>query len=297
MKIVPRPHCLPVAVLVLCGCFTCVAKVAAGDFDQRIAVSRGTRLDARFYGGEVAVRGWNRDAVRVRATLFSTDAIDIAVAGDVVTVRTRALGGRPHPIDVAIDVPAWMPVRVAGPYVDISVRGTQADVAAETVRGDVRVNGGAGTITLKSIEGDVILEGGQGRADVRAANNDVRITGLKGDLFAETVNGTVTLKNLQATSVNVTTIAGDIAWDGDVPDRGRYRLATHNGDIDLTLPEHDNATLSLRPFEGRLRSTMAVNVPGGTGRNPVSLVLGNGAARLDVETFQGTISLRPAGGS
>lgn len=286
-----------VALVVVCGSLVLAAHATAEEFERRIPVARGTRLDVRLHGGEVAVHGWNRDAVRVRATHFSTDSLEAGLVDGIVTVRARLGIGRPHAIDVSIDVPTWMAVTVAGLYVDISVTGTRSDITAETVRGDVRVRGGRGNITLKSIAGDVSLEGAQGRAEVHAANNGVRVTALKGDLRAETVNGNVILKGLQSTSVDVATIGGDIDWEGDIADHGQYRLATHTGDIDVTIPERDNATVSARAFDGQLRSAMRVNVPAARGRSRVSFVLGNGAARLDAETFRGTISLRPAGGS
>jgi hypothetical protein len=76
-------------------------------------------------------------------------------------------------------------------------------------------------------------------------------------------------------------------------DRGRYLFATHNGDIDITLPGRDDATVSVRAFDGQFRSSLPVKLPDeGARRRRFSFVLGSGAARLDLETFRGTISLR-----
>ena len=279
--------------LLLGAWLACAALAGAEDFDRTVRVAAGTRLDVRLYGGTVAIRGWDRDLVRVRATHFRTDTIEVRPAGGVIGVRARARLGTPHAIDFDIDVPAWMEVAIAGTYLDISVAGTRASVRAETVRGDVKVNGGVGTITLKSIEGEVVLEGGQGRADLVAVNNGLRVTGWKGDLLAQTVNGGVTLQGVQSTSVDVGTVGGDVSWDGTMVDQGRYQFATHSGDIDVMLPERDNAAVSVRAFEGRFRSTFPVKAPDARAlRRRFSFVLGTGAARLDLETFAGTISLR-----
>ncbi len=138
-----------------------------------------------------------------------------------------------------------------------------------------------------------MLEGGEGRADLSAVNNAVRVNGWKGDLFAETVNGSVTLHTVESTSVEVGTMGGDIRWDGTMSARGRYLFATHDGDIDVTLAARDNAAVSVRTFEGRFRSTFPVGIPERTSRRSrFNFVLGTGGARLDVETFRGTISLR-----
>jgi len=281
------------ALLFLCGCFMVATAAAGAEFDRTVAATPGSRLDVRLYGGEVIVRAWDRNQVRVRATHFRTDEIDLRRIGQVVQFRAHSRVGSPHAIDVQIDVPVWMGVAIAGTYVDVSVSGTRATVKAETVRGDVAVKGGAGHIALKSIEGDVVLDGGEGRAELSAVNNGVRVTGWKGDLFAETVNGSVTLESVQSTSVEVGTVGGDIRWDGPMTSQGHYQFATHDGDIDVTLGERDNAAVSVRSFDGRFRSAFPVKVPDEPARSRrFTFVLGTGAARLDLETFLGTISLR-----
>jgi len=280
-------------LLLLCGCFMVATAAAGAEFNRTIPATPGARLDVRLYGGEIIVRGWDRNDVRVRATHFRTDEIDLRTIGQIVQVRAHARVGTPHAIDVEIDVPAWMGVAIAGTYVDVSVAGTRAPVKAETVRGDIAVTGGAGAITLKAIEGEVVLEGGEGRAELSAVNNGVRVTGWKGDVFAETVNGNVTLERLRSTSVEVGTMGGDIRWDGSMAGQGRYQFATHDGDIDVAVGERDNAAVSVRSFEGHFRSTFAVGVPDEPARRRrFRFVLGTGAARLDLETFRGTISLR-----
>ncbi len=284
---------LAVALALFGGALVFARPANAEDFDRTMAVAPGTRLDVRLYGGTIVVRAWDRDAVRVRATHFRTDSIDVRPTAQSLVVRARSRVGTPHAIDFDIDVPAWMDVALAGTYLDISVTGTRANVTAATVRGDVRVHGGAGAVTLKSIEGEVALEEGEGRADLTAVNNDVRVTGWKGDVVADTVNGSVKLQAVQASLVEVGTVDGDIAWNGAIADKGRYQFATHNGDIDVMVPASESAAVSVRAFEGRFRTTFPVKVPDDRGlRRPFSFVVGSGAARLDLETFGGTISLR-----
>jgi hypothetical protein len=284
-----------VRVLLLCGGLSLpiAARAAAEQYDHSIPVRPGATLDVRLFGGEVVVRGWNRDVVRVRATHFSTDAIDVQVDGQQVNVRARAGRGAPHAIDLDIDVPVWMGLSVAGTYVDVSVTGTHGSVLAHTVRGDVRVKGGRGAISLRSIEGEVVLEDAEGRADLSAMNNGIRVTGLNGDLFAETVNGNVTLRRIQSMSVVVGTVGGDVAWDGPMARDGRYQFATHDGDIDVALGDRDDVTVSVRAFEGAVHSafTLKETNPHGQGKQ-LSAVLGSGATHLELETYRGTVSLR-----
>ncbi len=281
------------AAVLLVVCSLCGAGAQAAEFEKTLAASPGTTLDVRLFGGEIAVRAWERDAVRIRATHFATDTIDVSTEGRAITVRARARTGRPHAIDFTIDVPAWMSVSIAGTYLDILIQGTAAGVSARTVRGDVRVAGGSGEITLGSTEGEVILEGGRGRASLESVNNGVRVTGFEGELVAESVSGTVKLLSVASSSVAASTVSGDIRWEGALSPGGRYQLATHSGDLDLALPDPANATLAIRSFEGHVHSMLAEKLPDLPARRKrFTLTLGTGAAHVELETFTGTISLR-----
>jgi DUF4097 and DUF4098 domain-containing protein YvlB len=268
----------------------------AAEFDKVVPAARGATIDVRLFGGGIAVRGWERDQVRVHATHFATDTIEVVTEGQTITVRSRARTGRPHAIDFTIDVPAWMPVSIAGTYLDISVQGTAAGISARTVRGDVKIAGGAGEIAIASTEGEVVLAGGRGRATLESVNNGIRVTGFEGEVVAESVSGTVTLQSVASPSVAASTVSGDISWDGDLAAGGRYQLATHSGDIDLTLPDPANATLAIRSFEGHVHSMLAEKLPELPARRKrFTLTLGTGGATAELETFTGTISLRRKG--
>jgi len=285
---------VPAAVLACVVAFAAPAEAA--EFDRTIPASRGTRLDVRLFGGEIVVRSWDRDAVRIRATHFSTDTIDVKAEGQAISLRARARTGRPHGIDFQIEVPAWMAVSLIGTYLDVRVEGTRAAVTAETVRGDVFVKGGEGELRLKSVEGVVTLEGARGRAELNAVNDLVRVSGFEGDLLAETVSGSIKVHGVSARSAVLSAVSGDIAWDAALAPSGRYELATHDGDIDITLPEGASAVVGVRAFEGHVRTTFPVKLPGGgAARKRFTFTLGSGGPRLELETFTGTVSIRRSG--
>jgi hypothetical protein len=288
-RVLRRTAALAVVLVAVSSC-----PALAADFDKTVPVARGTRLQVRLFGGEVDIRAWDRDAVRVRATHYSSDLIEMRSDDGSVRLSARSLQGSPHAIDFTIDIPAWMAVDAAGTYVDLSVDGIRAAVTAETIRGDVRVRGGVGSIALKSIDGDVVLEGGEGRAVLSSAGGAVRVSGLRGDLLVDTVSGPVKLAGLASPSAEVTTVGGDISWDGSMAPAARYRFATHGGDIDVTMGDRANLTVGIRPFGGHVRALAPIALPdeAATAKR-FTMVLGTGAARLDLETFSGTISLRP----
>ncbi len=116
--------------------------------DTTVPVRAGARLN---FGGEIAVKTWNRNAVRVMAEHSSRDRIRVDASDQVVRVKTEAGRRGPSQIDYAVTVPAWMALNLSGVYTDIKVDGAQNEITAETVQGEITVLGGAGNVSLKSV--------------------------------------------------------------------------------------------------------------------------------------------------
>lgn len=264
--------------------------------DTTFPVSRDARIEIENFDGSVEVRAWDRTAVRVTAAHAARDRVEIRHTGPVVRIESSGRRGPPRGASYVVTVPAAAALRIAGPFSDVSVGGVRGDIVVETVRGDVRVRGGDGLIELRSVEGEVVLEGARGRVTLAAVNEAIRASDVAGDIFAETVNGDVTLERIASADVVASTVNGDIAYDGEVRDDGRYRLTTHNGDISIGIPEGANATVTVATYNGEIDSALAVTVAELRRGGPSSLTVGRGTARVELESFNGTIRLRrPAG--
>jgi DUF4097 and DUF4098 domain-containing protein YvlB len=267
----------------------------APETDQTIAVARGTRLTVNNFAGEVVIRTWDRDALRVQARHSARNKVEIQTTEAGVSIRSRGAAG-PASVDYDINVPVWMPVKVSGTYNFVSIEGAQSEVSAETVRGDIVVKGGSGFVTARSIEGEVIVEGARGRINVSSVNEGIRVTGASGDIVAETTNGEITLEKIDSKSVEVTTVNGDIAYDGALAAGGQYRMTSHNGDVMLSVPENTSATFSVRTYDGDFSSNLPVKGVGEPRRGRrATYTLGGGGAQVEIETFNGEIRVRRAG--
>jgi DUF4097 and DUF4098 domain-containing protein YvlB len=267
----------------------------APDTDRTVAVTRGSRLAINNFAGEVVIRTWEKDSLRVQARHGARVTIDIQTTGTAIAVRARGTGTQ-MAVDYDITAPVWLPVKVSGQFLYIGIEGAQNEVSAETVRGDIVVKGGAGFVTAKSIEGEVIVEDAKGRISASSVNEGVRITGASGDITAETTNGDITLAKIDAKSVEVTTVNGDIRYDGSVASGGQYRFSTHNGDITMTVPENTNATFTVRTYNGEFHSNLPVKTVGEARRGRrASYILGNGGADVELESFGGDVRLRRPG--
>jgi len=276
---------------------TLLLAMAITSTDQTVPVSKGTKLDVNNFAGDVIVKVWDRDAVRVEVTHSDRESVDIKQADQVVTIRSRsARGGPPRSLDYAITVPSWMAISVSGNYADVTMEGVGGDVSVETTRGDINVRGGSGFVSLKSVQGEVMLEKAKGRIEVRAVNEGIRLADISGDLSAESTNGSIFLDRIDSGNVDLYTVNGDVSYDGPIKEKGLYRLTTHNGLIAMAIPERVNATLMVRTYNGSFRSSFPVG-GGDTGerRKRFTVSLGNGSARVELESFGGTIALRRPG--
>src|SRR5690242_853955 len=101
-----------------------VAAMAIVPTDQTVNVARGTKLDVNNFAGDVIVKVWDRDAVRVEASHSDRETIDIKQADQVLSVRSRSTrGGPPRSLDYTITVPKWMALSVSGTYADVTMDG------------------------------------------------------------------------------------------------------------------------------------------------------------------------------
>jgi putative adhesin len=267
-----------------------VALLGAPDLDTTVAVQRGQRLEISVQTGEIAVRTWARNAVRIQATGENLDRIGIDQSASVLGIRGVARRGGPGSVAFEVSVPAWMSLRLSGVNTGVRVAGTDAAVTVETLNGDVEVSGGNGLVSLRSLQGAVTLIGAKGKLDVNSVNSEVRVRDVSGELQAETVNGEIRLEKVQSDYVDASTVNGDVLYDGTIRAGGRYRFATHNGDVTVTVADGASAVVSVSTFQGDFESSFPVTLTERHGKR-FEFTLGGGSARIDLESFGGTIRL------
>jgi hypothetical protein len=272
---------------------------AAVDTDTTFAVRRGQSLQVETHGGTIVVRAWNRDAVRITAKHSSRAEVEIDVDEEGLIDVEASMGryGTPTAADFEISVPAWMPVSAEGVYTEITVTGVEASISAETVQGNIEVRGGRELVQLETVEGSVSLTGAQGTIEVSSVNNGLTLVDVRGQVMAETVNGPITVRRSTLEVLEGTTVNGDIVYEGPLQKNGRYSLGTHNGRLVLATPGQPDATITVSTFGGEIESDFPVQLPAGERRRGKrhTFTLGGGGARVELETFNGSIVLRRAG--
>ncbi len=268
--------------------------------DTTFAVDAGTRLRITNRSGSIEVRGWDRSEVRVRSSAGER-SIQVTRAGSEVRVSPR-LGWDDEwddDADLRVDVPRSVQIDLHGGETDIDVRGTEGAVRAETLEGDIRIQGGR-AISARTVEGDVRIADSRGAVAVNTAESDITIRGVTGDISVEGIEGDISLVDCDSRVVEVTTISGDVLYDGRVHRDGQYHLATHDGDVTFALPDGTGASVSVSTFDGSLRPSFPIALRGSVNRF-AEFTIGDGGARVELESFDGDIYLvrpgqRPPGG-
>lgn len=216
------------------------------------------------------------------------------------TWRTsRAPSGGP----LRVTVPTWARVEVSNLGGRVTVSGAPEQLEITAINGDVSVEGGTGTMSITTVNGRVVVRGFAGRRlEVEAMTGAVEIDGATGTVIANTINDNIVLRAIRSGSVEASSVNGNLRWDGTFQGDGRYRFESHNGNVTLRLPPDPDVRLQVSTVMGRFDTRIQGTITGdtresGSGVRPrdLTVIFGRGAARVDVETFNGNIRVVPAG--
>jgi len=265
--------------------------------DQTVPVSRGARLAIDNYAGEVVIHAWDKDAIRVQARHNGRAKVNIRTDANTVTIGATTVNSPSGSVDYDITAPAWLPMKIEGQFDFVTVDGIQGDIDVTTVRGDIVLKN-IGSAAVRTVEGAIQLDGARGKVSLNSVNEDIKANGASGEFVADTTNGDISLTRMESANAEVTTVSGDIEYEGSLADKGHYTFTSHSGDVKLIIPASANATFNVRTYSGEFSSSLPVKGP-----NPsevhqgkrATYTLGNGSADVEMESFSGDIMLRRAG--
>jgi len=274
--------------------------------DTIVQANGASRFDLSSLQGEVIVRTWDRDAVQVKADHPESYSIDISSSGSAIEVEPDMVRGYgvANGVDFEITVPRGFDLSIEGMALAVDIRGAEGQVEVGTVHGPITLIGGRGNISLESVNGPVHLEGAQGDIDVTGIAGGVTIKDCTGDIYAQSVGGGLTLEGVRSSDVEIGSVGGNLRYEGTIEDGGTYNFGSHGGQIFLYLPAGINAQFDVISLAGDIRveypgaptePLKGSGIPGLSGKE-LSFELGTGSARIEVETFGGTVHLLRAGG-
>ena len=128
---------------------------------------------------------------------------------------------------------------------------------------------------------------------VDTVNGDVTISGVSGDVEAETVNGSLDISDL-AGDVELSTVNGSIdAAFSRLEGQQRDKAETVNGRVTINLPENADVRISADSLNGSISARdFGIETEKGFVGSDLNGDIGNGNARLNIDTVNGSIKIR-----
>jgi DUF4097 and DUF4098 domain-containing protein YvlB len=287
-------------------------------FSRKYKMGRDGRVSIANVAGDIVVTAGSGDEVsieavkRTRGDLGELENVRISVdeRPGRVDIRTesdyeRGRRGSRISVDFTVTVPASAALDVHSVSGSVKVTGVRGPVRAETVSGNVTTSETPKLESARSVSGDVSVTGatGDGELATGSVSGNITATGVKTrGLDANSVSGSVTLGDITCDRLAVKTVSGDVVYAGAILKAGRYEIATHSGDVRLSLSNPAGFGFTASSFSGSIRSELPMTI-GGTsdrgdrgadtrhnrGSHSMQATYGDGSATLAIRTFSGDV--------
>jgi len=289
--------------------------MVGGDTSERsIKVDSNVNLSLCVTQGTIKVNGWNRNEVRVfvqdgskfgfKVQLKSPKTGDPAllmVTGVETKNKYAALTECIWGNEIEIDVPVNAAISIKGQETTTSidsvrkaiVRTIGGDISLRNISSGISASAGQGDITVEESEGAILLDSTTGNILVfDAGPSEI------GDIFkAKTNSGSISLQQLGYREMEVGSISGSVAFNGEILSGGSYSLSTSKGSIRLAIPANTDCKFSVTYGFGTFNSelpykTLTELISQGPIKNVVATFGKGGDALLRMSTNNGSISIK-----
>ncbi len=268
--------------------------------DTTVSLDRGGTLSVSIYSGRVNVTGTAGSSVRIRG---SADRGELRVrerANSITVGLEHGYPGSGRSAQLDISVPHGTRVVLEGFYAPFSVRGVKGDASVETLSGSIIVSDAAGKVSLESVSGDIDVDGVEGDVRAESVSGHVNMRNVSGDITTESVSGPLNISGAKSARVRAETVGGSLSYDGTIEPMGNYSFTTHSGLLTLAVPSNVGATVRLETYNGTVDSEFPVTLESGVnrrqGESQFDFRIGDGRARIVLETFSGNINIKRGGG-
>lgn len=190
--------------------------------------------------GSISVKPSSGNTVVISALVHSDKVVvDNSQMGNRVDVQSHLLAGadaQSGRVDYEVLVPA---------DASVMLHSSTGPLHAEKLRGDVTLEGSGATVDVRDLS-DAHLH-------IKTLNGPVTLTNVQdGHVEVDSLSGQVTLDRVTGPLVQVISTSGNISYFGDFGDSGEYRLTSHSGDIEATVPQSTSADVTARSVRGEV---------------------------------------------
>jgi len=280
-------------------------ELAAGSEDLKLTTGSSRQV---VISAEFTVKAWSSGEAARRVRELS-DHPAIEQHGNVIRIGRNSSSGDSNDFKYEIEVPPETELRGSTASGDVEARGIKGPVNVTTSSGDValsdvieqiQVISGSGDIALSNItgavhltsgSGDMALENVQGETRARTGSGDLAISKPGGPLAVDTSGGDVSIAHASG-DLRVHTGSGNITVDGNPGEPNYWELHAGSGDVVLRLPTNPSFRLEARTSSGDIEALMPLTLDGSASKHEMRAKLGDGKARVEIQTSSGNINLQ-----
>lgn len=129
-------------------------------------------------------------------------------------------------------------------------------------------------LEFQTHNGSIVVENIIGHLNISTHNGGIECSGVSGQVHAQTHNGSVKISYAPRALDPVDTM-----------------VTTHNGSIEITVPQKMSATLNASTHNGKIKVNRQISVSGIIDKNNLSGKIGTGAGNLYLKTHNGAITI------
>ena len=270
-------------------------------------VSAGTAGEVRVHA-DFQVHSWSDgSAERQKAVLLANPPI--SQQGNVITVGGLGSPSGRMIVNYTITVPASTQIHAIAGSGSVSVTGIEGPanllagsgkIVASDIAQDVQAIAGSGEIELSNIKGLVQATAGSGKVELTDVHGESRVQAGSGGLSITHPSDAVTASSgsggIQITGakadLRVHTGSGKVDVDGNPDSSAFWEFRSSSGSVTLRVPPTASFRLYARSNSGDIDAGIPITMEGTTGKHSLRARIGDGKARVEIETSSGNIALR-----
>jgi DUF4097 and DUF4098 domain-containing protein YvlB len=208
------------------------------EFRFNVGAKSGVSINNPY--GSISVKPSTGNTVVVSATLFSDKVeVDNNQSGNRVDIQSHLLPGADAAsgrVDYEVLVPA---------DASVTLHSSTGPLRAEKLHGDVTLESAGAVVDVRDVS--------DAHVHIKTLNGPVTISNVQdGHVEVDSLSGNVTLQAVTGPLVQVVSTSGNINYIGDFGNSGEYRLTSHSGDIEATVPASTSADVSAHSVRGEV---------------------------------------------
>jgi hypothetical protein len=310
------------AAIWLCGCGA--EPGVTGVFEQVYTVNGPVHLEMANGSGDVHVSVGVSNQVHVHGEIHAHDwgfessekVLDelkahppVSQEGNLIRIGQSQQRFHNVSIDFTIEVPPETEIHGATGSGDVEFVGIHGpanfnagsgNVTARSIASDVQIKTGSGDVKLVQVQGQVQVTAGSGDIQIDAAKGAIRLGTGSGDIeisqpgdnvVAETGSGDIVVNDATA-DLRLHSGSGEITVGGNPGESNYWDLHSASGNVTLDVPQSASFRLYAHTSSGDINAEIPVVMEGTAGKHELRARIGDGKARVEIETSSGTIDLK-----